>query len=135
MYILNESQIESVQSFINKIPDSLIKSRCEKWLAEVSPTGRCTSEQMEQFVSFATHLPNELQPFPQSFAQAIKNIPQTEKREARGEGGESANLMDGVDESISHVSDVSAPDNEEEPLHKLGTEKSGKLGKKVTNKK
>ena len=135
MYILNESQIESVQSFINKISDSLIKSRCEKWLAEVSPTGRCTSEQMEQFVSFATHLPNELQPFPQSFAQAIKNIPQTEKREAKGEGGESANLMAGVDDSISHVEDVFAPGNEEETLHKLGTKKGGKPADKKTHKK
>lgn len=126
MYTLNDDQIASVKGFINKIPDSLIKSRCEKWLAEVEPTQRATSEQMEQFVSFSTHLPKELQNFPQSFAQSAKNLPETEKREAKEGTTETASLVETTNESISEVPDAKAPKNKEATLHKLGTKKDGK---------
>ena len=121
MYTLTDEQIASVKTFIGKIPDSLIKSRCEKWLAEVEPTKRATSEQMEQFVAFATHLPVELQNFPQSFAHAVKNAPETIKREAEQKTVQGANLTALATASIASVPNVSAPDNKEETLHKLGT--------------
>lgn len=120
MYTLNDDQIASIETFIGKIPDSLIKSRVEKWLAEIEPTRRVTGEQMEQFVSFATHLPKELQNFPQSFASSAKNANETTRREDKGEVAEKAELISLVDESIADVEDVDAPDNEEETVHTLG---------------
>jgi hypothetical protein len=120
MYTLNSDIISSLETFAGKIPDSLIKSRVEKLIEEVKPTERITYEQLETFVSFATHLPKELQNFPQSFASMVRNIANTEVREAKEDIQEPANLLDEVDDSISHVDDVNAPDNKEEPLHKLG---------------
>lgn len=132
---LNSDQLAQVQNFINKLPDSLIKSQYEKWLAEVSPTQRATGEQMEYFVSRATHLPVEVQSFPQSWAAAVKNTPETEKREAVEGTKEKANLTSLVGDVISGVPDTNAPDNKEETLHKLGTEKGSTGGKKASTLK
>jgi|GEM_PF-3134976 len=126
MYTLNENQIASLLVFEGKIPDSMIKSKVEKWIAEITPTQRVTGEQMEQLVAFSTHLPKELQNFPQSFALAAKNLPETERREAKEENVVSADLVTLVDESIENVADADAPDNEEETLHKLGTKEKKK---------
>jgi hypothetical protein len=126
MYTLSDDQIASVEGLIGKLEDSLIKSRVEKWLAEVTPTKRVTSEQMEQFVSFATHLPKEVQNFPQSFAHTVKNAPETAKREASQDIQETAELNSLVDESIADVADASGAENSEETLHKLGRPKGAK---------
>lgn len=132
MYTSNDELIESVENFIGKLPDSMIKSHVEKWLAEVRPTGRITSEQLEKFVSFSTHLPKELQNYPQTFASWVKNGATTEIREAKEGTVETANLGDIANDSIEDVDDVDAPDNEEETLHTLGTLEGSKGGKKIT---
>ncbi len=133
MYTSNEELIDSLKTFVGKLQDSMIKSHIEKWIAEVEPTGRITSEQLEKFVSFSTHLPKELQNYPQSFAAWVKNGINTEKREAKEDIQETADLGSLVDESIADVPDVDAPDNEEETLHTLGKEKKTK--KKVSKVK
>lgn len=132
MYNLNEDQISAFEGFISKIPDSLIKSRCEKWLAEVVPTERVTAEQSEQLVAFATHLPKELQAFPQTFAQWLKNGENTDRRELKEDTAEPVDFAHEVNESIANVPDVDAPDNQEETLHKLNIKPDSKGGKKAS---
>ncbi len=132
MYALNQEQIDSIESFIGKLEDSLIKSRVEKWLAEVEPTERVTSEQLEQFVAFGTHLPKELQAYPQELAHWLKNGENTDRMESKQDTQEPVYFAHEVNESIANVPDVDAPDNEEETLHKLNTKKGSKGGKKIS---
>lgn len=127
MYTLTDEQIASVEGLIGKLESSLVKARIEKWLAEVTPTKSATTDQMEQFVSFATHLPKDLQAFPQSFAHTVKNAPETAKREAKENVLEKAELTSLVDESISDVADAGGgEENAEETLHSLGRPKKAK---------
>lgn len=135
MYTLTDEQVSSVETLIGKLGDSLIKSRIEKWLQEVEPTRRVTSEQMEQFVSFATHLPQNVQNFPQAFAHAVKNTTHTEIAEEAQGIEETADLIDTANESIEDVPDVDSPEDVEEPLHKLGRTKKAKEIKKVKQSK
>lgn len=135
MYNLNENQVASLENFEGKIPESLVKSRVEKLLAEITPTNRMTGEQMEQLVALATHLPKDLQNFPIAFAQAVKNTPETERREAKEEVKEPADLLQLVDDSIENVGDVAAPDNKEETTRTLGKKKGTKGVKKKAVKK
>lgn len=133
-YTTNAEIIASVEAFAAKIPDSLIKSRVEKWIAEVRPTERITYEQLEQFVAFSTHLPVELQNYPQSFAAWIKNGAETKVREDAGEVKATAELGKLVNANVAHVPNVNAPKNAEETLHKLGTLEGSKGGKKISDK-
>lgn len=138
MYTLSDDQLSSVETFIGKLESSLIKSRVEKWLAEVEPTRRITGEQLEQFNTFATHLPKEVQYFPSAFVQTVKNTPETEKREAKEGTEEVADLTGTLDASIEDVADASGEENQEETLHKLGKvkkTKTEKSSKKVPAKK
>ena len=135
MYQLKEEQIASVETFISKLEDSMIKSKVEKWFAEITPTGRVTSEQMNEFVALSAHLPKPVQNFPQSFAMAVKNTPETDKKELNFKAKDKTNLTAIVDESIEDVKNVKVPKNKEETLHKLGVEKGSVGGKKVTDKK
>ena len=136
MYQINDDQIASLEAFIGKLDDSIIKSKIEKWFAEVEPTRRATSEQMERFVEFAVHLPVGLQDFPNSFCHTVKNTPETERREAAGEVTEPANLTETLDESISEIPDVDAPDDEEQTEHTLGkTSKTQSKGSAKSAKK
>jgi hypothetical protein len=73
MYTLNKDQIASVEDLVSKLDDSLIKGRIEKWVSEVLPDGRVSGEKMEQFQSFAIHLPNEFQNLPLYFVTCFKN--------------------------------------------------------------
>lgn len=130
MYTLNDDQVSSVETLIGKLNDSLIKSRVEKWLAEVEPTRRVTSEQMEQFTGFATHLPVAVQNFPVAFALSVKNGDETLRREDAGEVAEKAELNALVDDSIAHVADVDAPEDIEETEHTLGKEKGARKTRK-----
>ncbi len=132
MYALNQEQIDSIESFIGKLEDSLIKSRVEKWLAEVEPTERVTSEQLEQFVAFATHLPKELQAYPQELAHWLKNGENTDRMEHKMDVAEPVDFAHEVNESIANVPDVDAPENKEETLHKLNTKHGSKGGKKIS---
>ena len=86
MYILSDGQLESLKSFIDKLDESLIKSRVQRWFDKLKPE-RVLSEEMEEFVGFATHLPNELQDYPQAFAFAVKNGDETPE-ETEGEAGD-----------------------------------------------
>jgi len=72
MYTLSEIQLSSVENFIEKLDDSMVKARMESWLGKIDPN-RLLSEQLEEFVGFATHLPSNLQNYPQSFAFSVKN--------------------------------------------------------------
>lgn len=134
MYNLSKEQIESVESFIGKIGDSIVKSQYEKWLAEVRPTSRATPEQMETFVSYANALPHDLQNFPQSFAHAVKNTPEAEKREALNGTVAASDLVTLTNESIEGVKNVSSPENKEETLHKLNTVEGSKGGEPLSPK-
>ena len=72
MYTLSESQLASVQALADKLEDSLVKARIQTWIAKVDP-GHLLSEELEEFVGFATHLPAEFQDYPQAFAFSVKN--------------------------------------------------------------
>ena len=72
MFTLSEKQLASVQGLADKLEDSMIKARIENWIAKVDPQ-RLLSEQLEEFVGFATHLPAEFQNYPQAFAFSVKN--------------------------------------------------------------
>ena len=135
MYNLSQEKIKSVEAFIGKIPDSMVKSHYEKWLAEVKPTERITSEQLEKFVSLAHSLPNELQNFPQSFAHMVKNVEATNETEKSEETKSKADLVGVVNSSISHVPNVSAPKDKEETLHNLGKKEGSKGGEKIIETK
>ena len=72
MYTLSETQLASVQNLESKLDDSMIKARIQNWLGKIDPQ-RVLSEQLEEFVGFATHLPAEFQNYPQAFAFSVKN--------------------------------------------------------------
>ncbi len=72
MYTLSETQLASVQNLESKLDDSMIKARIQNWLGKIDPQ-RLLSEQLEEFVGFATHLPSEFQNYPQAFAFSVKN--------------------------------------------------------------
>lgn len=72
MYTLSETQLASVQNLESKLEDSMIKARIQNWLGKIDPQ-RVLSEQLEEFVGFATHLPAEFQDYPQAFAFSVKN--------------------------------------------------------------
>ena len=118
MYNLSADQLKSLETFIGKIPDSLIKSRCEKWLEEIKPTEKITSELMEQFVGFSTHLPVNLQNFPQSFAMAVKNTPHLQEEQQDSKKREQIDLNLLASESIKEVKTIEPTKKKEEPLHK-----------------
>jgi hypothetical protein len=77
MYQLSEKQLSSVEDLVEKLDDSMIKARIERWIEKVDP-GRVLSEELEEFVGFATHLPKEFQNYPQEFAFNVKNGVDTE---------------------------------------------------------
>lgn len=130
MYTLNADLMASVEGFINKIPDSMVKSHYEKWLSEVTPTERVTAEQAEKFGSYANSLPKELQNFPQTWLQWLKNGETADKREAKEDISEPVDFAHEVNESIAHVPDTTAPDNKEQTLHSLGKKQESKGVKK-----
>lgn len=114
MYQLNQDQIDSLENFIGKIPESLIRGRIERCFTNLETSKRVTTDDMETFVGLSTHLPVELQHFPISFALAVKNGPETERREAAGEVTEQADLTSVLDESIADVPDADVEDDEAE---------------------
>jgi len=143
MYTLSKESLKTLEAFIEKIPDSIIRARIEKWLGEVKPTMRITSEAMEEFVNFSTHLPQELQNFPQSFSMAVKNTPQIEEDdkvnvEVEKDKGEPVDLNKIAADSIKGVKVQEGTENKEEPLHKLVTKETAKkatVKKSVSKKK
>lgn len=72
MYTLSEKQLSSVEELVDKLDDSMIKSRMQAWIDKIDPQ-RVLSEQLEEFVGFATHLPKEHRDYPQSWAFSVKN--------------------------------------------------------------
>lgn len=120
-YSLTQEQFDSAETFIGKLEDSMVKSHIEKIFAEVKPTMRITTEQMEKFVSLSNNLPTEVQNFPQSFSMALKNQPHLDNQEREVKDSKKINLMDHVDDSIKGVKNAKAPKNKEEIEHKLGT--------------
>jgi hypothetical protein len=73
MYQTNQQQIASVEGFVNKIPDSIVKGQYQNWLRDVKKDGRISTEEMEKFVSLSHSLPVGLQNFPQEFSMSVKN--------------------------------------------------------------
>lgn len=130
MYNLNDDQIKSLETFVGKIEESMVKSKIEKFIAEIKPTGRVTDEQMDNFISLSTHLPKETQNFPQAFEQAARTRPNTERLEKDLPHKEKTDLVGNVDDSISDVKNVKGTKNQEERLHKLGTKEGSKAGSK-----
>lgn len=106
MYITNEEQIASAESFVGKIPESIVKGDYQRWILEVKKTLRITSEQLDKFVSLSHALPKELQNFPQSFRSLVKNSSSTAKQEAKEGTVQKAQLASVTDKSISKVPDV-----------------------------
>lgn len=130
MYALTDEQVSSLETFIGKIPESIIRSHIEKWFQEVEPSRRITSEEMGKFIGFSTHLPQSVQNFPQSFLMAVKNTPHTEIAESEHKEKDKTNLTSLVDESIEDVDDAEAPENVEQTLHTLGKNKKATPVKK-----
>lgn len=73
MYELNHDQIKSLNDFVGKIPDSIIKYKVEDWINDVTKKEVVTSEQLANLLSLQNGLPKDLQSFPESFAFWLKN--------------------------------------------------------------
>ena len=71
MATLTKKQVKSVEDFIKKLPDSIVKGNYEKWLTESREDGMVTDEEMSKFVSLAINLPVEFQSFPQGFQHQV----------------------------------------------------------------
>ena len=108
-YIVNKEQIASVKNFISKIPESIVKSKYEKWMEEIEPLERITTDQMENFVGLALNLPVEVQAFPQAFSMAIKNTPNVAIMVAADSENKDVDLLKGVNESIAKAKAEVAP--------------------------
>lgn len=79
---LSPEQTKSFEDFISKIPISKVRSDIERIYDEVkNKGGRFTPEQLEEVNDRATHLPAELQTFPQVFLNWVKNGRDTELAE------------------------------------------------------
>lgn len=72
MYTLSQEQLASLEGFIDGLDETMIKSRIQRWFDAVDPQ-RVESTQLEEFVGFATHLPKEVQDYPQAFAFGVRN--------------------------------------------------------------
>src|SRR5665213_2532884 len=82
MYNLNDEQITEVKSFINKLPDSMVRSKIQQLFEDgIFQHKRMTYEQLEKFLSYQSALPVEVNTYPQSFAQWAKNREVTEQTE------------------------------------------------------
>lgn len=71
--ILTTEQITKLESFVESIPETMVKSQVQVLVNEVKKDSTITTEEVEKLKSFATHLPKELQSFPQEFSMEIKN--------------------------------------------------------------
>ncbi len=130
MYTLNDDQVSSLETFIGKIPESLIKGRIERCFQNLETTKRVSTDDMETFVGLSVHLPIELQYFPISFALAVKNQPETERREAEGEVTEQADLVSILDESIADIPDAEEGEHVEKKVRATSKAKSKSTKKK-----
>lgn len=74
MATLTKKQIKSVEDFIKKLPDSIVKGNYEKWLSESREDGIITDEEMSKFVLLAINLPVEFQSFPQEFQHNVNMV-------------------------------------------------------------
>lgn len=74
MATLTKKQVKSVEDFIKKLPDSIVKGNYEKWFTESREDGRITDEEMSKFVSLAANLPVEFQSFPQEFQHHVNSV-------------------------------------------------------------
>ena len=82
MYTLSEEQITEVKSFIDKLPDSMVRSKIQQLFEDgIFQHKRMTYEQLEKFLSYQSALPAEVNTYPQSFAQWAKNREHTELTE------------------------------------------------------
>lgn len=81
MYTLSEEQITEIKAFIEKLPDSMVRSKIQALFDNVFPHKRMTYEQLETFLSYQNALPVEVQTYPQSFAAWLKNRERTELTE------------------------------------------------------
>lgn len=141
MYYLTDDQEKEIQDFISKIPDSIVKSQITNLFAEVFPTNRITSEQLEKFMSFQNALPKELQTYPQAMAQWFKNDQSTTKDEAKaGTPTDSKVDFKGI-VSDSHAgykaeenTESDGDDQEQEILHTLNVEGETLAGTKAKPK-
>jgi len=74
MYNLTKENIKSLEGFIKSIPESIVKSQVEALFVEPISKERVLTEQAEKFLSLVTHLPQNLQSFPQNWLLEIKTI-------------------------------------------------------------
>jgi hypothetical protein len=73
MYNLTEKQFSKLDSFVDSLEESMVKSKAKVIADKVRPTLRITAELLENFVSLSTHLPREFQNFPQEFALSLRS--------------------------------------------------------------
>lgn len=125
MYNIDEELQDEVQSWIDKLPDSIVKSQITDLFDNVFPTQRMTVEQVEKFLSYQNALPKEFQAYPQTFVQILKNPHE-----------DTENVLA---ESHEHIGakEVSGAKGKEkkESLHKLGQRDKTKAGKGKKGKK
>lgn len=140
MYAITEEQKTEMQSFIDKIPDSIVKSQIINLWNEILPTNRMTPEQLEKLMSFQNALPKELQTYPQTIAQWFKNDESTTKAEAKLDTPKEAkaDLATMVADSHAHVNvpklEGDEGEQKQEILHTLNVEDETLAGTKAEPK-
>ena len=140
MYQLTDSQEKDVQSWISKLPDSIVKSQIINLFEEVYPTNRMTNEQLEKFLQFQNALPADFQQYPQIFAQWLKKDATTTKEEDKLgiEKKSQADLKGVIADTHSHIKvDKNTGDTGEqkqEILHTLNVEDETLAGTKTVHR-
>lgn len=113
---VTQEQADQFEDFISKIPVSKVRSDIERLWDKVKYSGfRFQTEQLDKLNDLATHLPAELQVFPQAFAHWVKNEDHTIQNEfvAGTEKKAQANLGEGVKSVLKgeKVMDKNVEDN------------------------
>ena len=98
MYNLTKNQITEFDSFLSKVPESMVRSHITRIWDMCKNNDRMTTEQAEKIGSFTGQLPTELQTYWNSFLHLLKNEALTQAVEEvnPGENKAQANLLDNV---------------------------------------
>lgn len=97
MYQLSNEQITELEKFISKLEVSKVRSDVER-IYEIVKTenNNIRREQLDQLNDLSTHLPQNLQSFPQVFRHWVVNGERTDQQEENTPEKSKAHLEEGV---------------------------------------
>lgn len=142
MPILSKEQSADFEKFISKLSISKVRSDIERMYDAVKSDGcNFRVEELDKLKSYATHLPLELQSYPQTFSHWVKNGEQTERDEEVSNTPKKAkaNLKEGVEEAHEEakVKDKNIADETVSPatdnLNKAATEPLPERKEEIAN--